>query len=96
MSGREPTNPNEFLVEPGERGIQKHTLPPGTYYPNPYEQNITSIDIRSHRFDMMKERVEPLTLLDCVQIYVQLARFDQSDAVPDLIVDSDIDRTGPG
>src|SRR5579872_6171912 len=29
VSGRDPKEPNEFLVENGERGIQKHTLPPG-------------------------------------------------------------------
>src|SRR2546421_22966 len=35
VSGKDPKNPNEFLVEEGERGTQKHTLGPGTYYENP-------------------------------------------------------------
>jgi regulator of protease activity HflC (stomatin/prohibitin superfamily) len=71
MSGREPKNPNEFLVEPGERGIQKLTLPPGTEYPNPYEQSIIPIDIRSHRFDMNKERVIRFPSLDGFDISME-------------------------
>lgn len=56
VSGKAPANPNVFLVEPGERGIQKATVPPGTHYPNPYIEQITPIDIRSHRFDMTAEK----------------------------------------
>ncbi len=54
-SGKDPVNPNEFLVEEGERGTQKHTLKPGTYYPNPFVEQIVAVDVRSHRFDMTGE-----------------------------------------
>lgn len=71
VSGRDPKKPNEFLVEAGERGVQKHTLPPGTYYENPYIRQITSIDIRSHRFDMMSEKIIRFPSLDGFDITME-------------------------
>lgn len=50
--GRDPVKKNTFLVADGERGVQEHTLAPGTYYINPYEKEIQEISLRSHRFDM--------------------------------------------
>jgi regulator of protease activity HflC (stomatin/prohibitin superfamily) len=71
VSGLEPKNPNEFLVEPGERGIQKHTLPPGTYYENPFVKKITAVDIRSHRFDMTQEKIIRFPSLDGFDITME-------------------------
>lgn len=71
VSGKDPKKPNEFLVEDGERGVQKHTLPPGTYYENPYIKQITSIDIRSHRFDMMAEKIIRFPSLDGFDITME-------------------------
>jgi len=52
LAGRMPANPNGFLAEPGERGVQKATLEPGTYYLNPYETRVSLVDCRSKRFDL--------------------------------------------
>jgi len=71
VSGADPKNPNEFLVENGERGIQKHTLPPGTYYENPFVKQIIPIDIRSHRFDMMSEKIIRFPSLDGFDITME-------------------------
>jgi regulator of protease activity HflC (stomatin/prohibitin superfamily) len=71
VSGRDPKNPNEFLVEEGERGIQKLTLGPGTYYENPFIKKITSIDIRSHRFDMMADKIIRFPSLDGFDITME-------------------------
>jgi len=71
VSGADPKKPNEFLVENGERGIQKLTLPPGTYYENPYVKLITPIDIRSHRFDMMAEKIIRFPSLDGFDITME-------------------------
>ncbi|MBX9787562.1 MAG: hypothetical protein K2Y37_01475 [Pirellulales bacterium] len=38
-----------YTVPDGFRGVQDKPLPPGTYYINPYVENIDPIDIRSHR-----------------------------------------------
>ena len=38
-----------YLVPNGYRGIQQSTVPPGTYYINPYVEQITPIEVRSHR-----------------------------------------------
>jgi regulator of protease activity HflC (stomatin/prohibitin superfamily) len=71
VSGREPKNPNEFLVEPGERGIQKHTKGPGTYNVNPYIEKMTPIDTRSHRFDMTAEKIIRFPSLDGFDITME-------------------------
>ena len=55
LAGREPKDPNVFLVEPGERGVQAKTLDPGTYYLNPYETRVSLVDCRSKRFNLNQE-----------------------------------------
>jgi regulator of protease activity HflC (stomatin/prohibitin superfamily) len=71
VSGRDPKNPNEFLVGDGERGIQKHTLGPGTYYENPFIKKIIPIDIRSHRFDMTADKIIRFPSLDGFDITME-------------------------
>ena len=71
VSGKEPKNPNEFLVEPGERGIQKATRGPGTYNVHPYMEKITPIDVRSHRFDMTGDKIIRFPSLDGFDITME-------------------------
>jgi regulator of protease activity HflC (stomatin/prohibitin superfamily) len=52
LAGREPKNPNRFLVDRGERGVQPETLEPGTYFLNPYEKRVSLVDCRSKRFNL--------------------------------------------
>ncbi len=52
LAGRKPKDPNVFLVGDGERGVQKKTLDPGTYYLNPYEVRVSLVDCRSKRFNL--------------------------------------------
>jgi hypothetical protein len=39
------------VAEEGYRGVQQRYLPPGTYYINPFVEEITPIEIRSHKVD---------------------------------------------
>ncbi|WZO97857.1 SPFH domain-containing protein [Isosphaeraceae bacterium EP7] len=55
LAGREPKDPNVFLVEDGERGVQTKTLEPGTYFLNPYETRVSQVDCRSQRFNLGSE-----------------------------------------
>jgi regulator of protease activity HflC (stomatin/prohibitin superfamily) len=55
LAGSTPKKPNEFLVEPGERGVQQATLDPGTYFLNPYETRVSLVDCRSKRFNLAQE-----------------------------------------
>jgi regulator of protease activity HflC (stomatin/prohibitin superfamily) len=55
LAGPMPKNPNVFLVEDGERGVQHKTLEPGTYYLNPYETRVSQVDCRSRRFNLGQE-----------------------------------------
>jgi regulator of protease activity HflC (stomatin/prohibitin superfamily) len=55
LSGTRARNPNVFLVEEGERGVQPGTLDPGTYYLNPYHTRVSLVDCRSRRFNLGHE-----------------------------------------
>ena len=55
LAGPLPKEPNVFLVEDGERGVQPKTLEPGTYYLNPYETRVSLVDCRSRRFNLGQE-----------------------------------------
>ncbi|QDT63251.1 SPFH domain-containing protein [Calycomorphotria hydatis] len=52
LAGKFPEDPNQLLVNDGERGVQKQTLDPGTYYVNPYVTRINLVDCRSQRFNL--------------------------------------------
>ncbi len=52
IHGTEPSNPNAWVVEEGERGVQPGVLTPALYYNNPYVRKIDLIDVRSHTLDL--------------------------------------------
>lgn len=52
MVGAESRVKNRFLVDKGERGVQREVLLPGTYYLNPYVTRIDLVDTRSQRYDL--------------------------------------------
>jgi SPFH domain/Band 7 family protein len=58
MVGKDPSTlkPEErsgpYVVPPGYRGIQEQTLPPGTYYINPYAEMISPVEVRSHKAEL--------------------------------------------
>ena len=52
MVGTDPAVKNRFLVEKGERGVQREVLLPGTYYLNPYVTRVDLVDTRSQRYDL--------------------------------------------
>jgi regulator of protease activity HflC (stomatin/prohibitin superfamily) len=55
LAGKLAANPNQILVETGERGVQKETLPPGTYYLNPYETRVSVVDCSTKAFSLDSE-----------------------------------------
>ncbi len=56
LSGSDPSNPDDYIVKTGERGVQPETLAPGTYLDrNPYETRVDLVDLRSQKYDMFKE-----------------------------------------
>ena len=57
LAGEFSETPNAFTVSQGNRGTQKETFPPGTYYRNPYIERINALDMRSLRFSL-SEKVE--------------------------------------
>lgn len=49
--GATPKVPNTYLVEKGERGVQRRVMRQGAHYLNPYEFEVFAVDIRSQRLE---------------------------------------------
>ncbi|MEX1231566.1 MAG: SPFH domain-containing protein [Planctomycetaceae bacterium] len=56
LAGKLPRDLNALLAAPGERGVQKEALDPGTYYYNPYAERISLVDCRSQRFNLADKK----------------------------------------
>ena len=52
VTGPLSSTPNEYLVGPGERGVQRQTEPEGFRYINPFQSRIRPISTVSQRFEM--------------------------------------------
>jgi regulator of protease activity HflC (stomatin/prohibitin superfamily) len=52
VAGRMAKDPNQYLVEPGEQGIQRVTEPEGYRYINPFQERVRPISTVSQRFEM--------------------------------------------
>lgn len=52
LAAKKAQQPNSYLVNDGERGVQKVTRPEEFAYYNPYEKRITPVSIRSERWEM--------------------------------------------
>ncbi|MEK7866036.1 MAG: SPFH domain-containing protein, partial [Planctomycetota bacterium] len=55
LDGKDPENPNVFVVKTGERGTQPNTISAGSHYINPYEKWIFPMPLESHRFNLTGE-----------------------------------------
>lgn len=53
VAGSKAREPNQFLVEDGEQGVQKKAETEGFMYVNPFVKRITSVSIQSQRFEMV-------------------------------------------
>lgn len=88
-SGSKPKDPNVYVVQEGERGVQPKTISPGTHYLNPFEFWVVPIDMRSHRFDMHDENVVEFLSKDGFQIKMEASVewFIDPTAVPNVFVE---------
>jgi regulator of protease activity HflC (stomatin/prohibitin superfamily) len=88
MSGKDPQVKNTFLVETGERGVQRKTLIPGTYYLNPYIMDVDPVDIRSHKFDLGGRYIIRFPSADGFEISMQgtVEWYIDPERVPEVYV----------
>jgi regulator of protease activity HflC (stomatin/prohibitin superfamily) len=70
-AGGEPANPNRYVVEKDERGVQPDVLPPGLYDVNPYVRRIDTIDIRSHTIDFRADEAIHFPSKDSFEILIE-------------------------
>jgi regulator of protease activity HflC (stomatin/prohibitin superfamily) len=52
VAGAPPKDPNQFLVNDGEQGVQRKTEPEGFRYINPFQERVVPISTVSQRFEM--------------------------------------------
>lgn len=70
-SGQDPQDPNQYVVQAGERGVQPDVLPPGMYYNNPYVRRIDLMEIRTQSLDLGGEGSIRFPSNDSFQIIVE-------------------------
>ncbi len=59
IDGKEPENPNVFVVKTGERGTQPDPIGAGSHYVNPYVMWVFPMPLESHRFNLTgKDAIE--------------------------------------
>ncbi len=83
MSAPPAPQPNRYLVDDGQRGVQKTTEPEGFLYVNPFEKRVTPVSIRSQRFEMTGEDAIRFPSSDSFEI--KLDGFVEWSIVPDRL-----------
>jgi regulator of protease activity HflC (stomatin/prohibitin superfamily) len=83
MAAAPAKNPNQYLVEDGEQGVQRQTEPEGFRYFNPFVKRVTPISIRSHRFEMTGAEAIEFPSSDSFDI--RLEGFVEWSIVPDWL-----------
>lgn len=88
LSGEPAKNPNIFVVQKGETGVQPDVLPPGLYQNNPFERLIEIVDTTRHSLDFRQDESIDFPSKDSFQIRVE-ATVEYSlrqDMVPYVLV----------
>ncbi|HUO07825.1 MAG TPA: SPFH domain-containing protein [Phycisphaerae bacterium] len=73
LVGKDPVNPNVFVVNEGERGTQPYLLPPGIHpkYSNKWMYKVVPIDVRSHKIEMAGENAVDFPSQDGFPIHTE-------------------------
>src|SRR5688572_24942123 len=83
MASNRAANPNRYLIDEGQRGVQPVTEPEGFLYVNPFEKRVTPVSIRSHRFEMTGDDAIRFPSSDSFEI--KLDGFVEWSIVPDKL-----------
>jgi regulator of protease activity HflC (stomatin/prohibitin superfamily) len=76
-------SPDEYLVEEGEQGVQRHTEPEGFRYINPYEKRVIPVTIRSQRFEMTGD--ESIRFPSSDSFDIKMEGFVEWAVIPDRL-----------
>jgi regulator of protease activity HflC (stomatin/prohibitin superfamily) len=83
LASPESPQPNRYLVEAGQRGVQRQTEPEGFLYVNPFAERVTPVSVRSQRFEMSGAEVIQFPSSDSFDIKLQ--GFVEWSVVPDRL-----------
>src|SRR5206468_3588329 len=83
MAAGPAQNPNDYLVNSGEQGVQRHTEPEGYRYINPFEKRVTPVNIRSQRFEMTGE--ESIRFPSSDSFDIKMEGFVEWSVIPDKL-----------
>lgn len=71
FSGEDPENPNTYVVQSDERGVQPDVLPPGMYFNNPFVRKIDEVEVRSHTLDLRDDEAIRFPSNDSFEIVIE-------------------------
>jgi regulator of protease activity HflC (stomatin/prohibitin superfamily) len=83
MAGSAAKDPDQYLVNDGEQGVQRTTEPEGFRYLNPFVKRITPISITSQRFEMVGNDVIRFPSSDSFDI--KMEGFVEWSIIPDKL-----------
>src|SRR5205814_1298511 len=83
LASSESAQPNRYLVDDGQRGVQRATEPEGFLYVNPFAKRVTPVSIRSQRFEMSGTDAIRFPSSDSFEI--KLDGFVEWSVVPDKL-----------
>ena len=83
LASSESPQPNRYLVDEGQRGVQRQTEPEGFLYVNPFAKRVTPVSIRSHRFEM--GGTESIRFPSSDSFDIKLEGFVEWSIVPDRL-----------
>ncbi len=83
LASAESAQPNRYLVDEGQRGVQRATEPEGFLYVNPFAKRVTPVSIRSHRFEM--SGTDAIRFPSSDSFDIKLEGFVEWSIVPDRL-----------
>ncbi len=83
MAAHAAKNPDDYLVDDGEQGVQRHTEPEGYRYINPFEKRVTPVTIRSQRFEMTGD--ESIRFPSSDSFEIKMEGFVEWSVIPDKL-----------
>jgi regulator of protease activity HflC (stomatin/prohibitin superfamily) len=80
-----PDAKGRYIVPDGFRGVQRTTVPPGSFYINPYVEEIKKVDTRSHKVELADIQF-PSRDGFILQPHVQVEYQVRADVAPEVYV----------
>ena len=83
MAGKRSTSSNQYLVSPGEQGVQPTPESEGFLYVNPFVKRVTPVSVQSQRFEMSGS--EAISFPSSDSFDIKMEGFVEWRVIPDRL-----------